>query len=209
MTGFDTQPTSGATEDVGATIGTSTGTSTCPHTAMAAAELLLDAIGVQAGDMVLDLASGLGHGAGLASQRGAIATGIDRHEAPLDEARRRYRDALYYGGNPESLVFANGFFAAVIHHSGAWTPPSPAALAEAFRVLMSGGGYAALWLVPRQPPAPDGPAAPNPPVQATAELRSHCTAVGFTEVRCWDTKLSGEQDACWTALLMSAIKPRH
>lgn len=208
MTGFDTQPTPGATKDIGATI--DTGTSICPHTAMAAAELLLDAIGVQAGDMVLDLASGLGHGAGLASQRGAIATGIDRHEAPLDEARRRYRDALYYGGNPESLVFANGFFAAVIHHSGLQTPPSPAALAEAFRVLMSGGRYAALWLAPRQPAAPDGSAAlmATPTVQATAALRSHCTAAGFTEVRCWDTNLSGEEDACWTASLISAIKPR-
>lgn len=206
MTGFDTQPILGATYEVRGT----TGTSACPHTAMEAAELLLDAIAVQVGDLVLDLASGLGHGAGLASQRGAIATGIDRHEASLDEARRRYRDALYYGGNPESLVFANGFFAAVIHHSGLQTRPSPATLAEAFRVLMPGGRYAALWLEPQQPDGPGGSAAPtaSPSAQAVTDLHRDCMAAGFTDLRYWDTNLPGKEGARWTAFLISASKPR-
>lgn len=101
--------------------------------------------------MLLDLATGLGHGAGLASHRGAIATGIDVEEALLDRARRSYPNALYYAANPDSLVFANGFFTTVIHHGGAAMAASAETFAavssrEVFRVLAPGGRYAGLWL---------------------------------------------------------------
>lgn len=113
--------------------------------------LLLEAVEVGPGEMLLDLTTGLGHGAGLASHRGAIATGIDDVETLLDQARRRYPNALYYAGNSDSLVFANGFFAAVIQHAGASAVAAAETFAmisnsEVFRVLQPGGRCARLWL---------------------------------------------------------------
>lgn len=120
------------------------GTSACPITALGAAELLLGAVAIQPGEMLLDLVTGLGHGAGLASRRGAIATGIDRREMLLKQAGRLYPNTLYYLGDPESLVFPSGFFAAVVHHAGTIDAPSPTTLTEVYRVLAPGGRYAAV-----------------------------------------------------------------
>jgi SAM-dependent methyltransferase len=161
------------------------GTSACPLTACGVAELLLDAVAIGPGEMLLDLAAGLGHGAGLASQRGAIATGIDRHEALLDQARRRYPNALYYLGDPESLVFASGFFAAVVHHVGTIDTPSRTTLTEAHRVLAPRGRYAA---VIQLGPAVGGHRSTLPetdphPITDAARLRASWEAAGFIDLR--------------------------
>ncbi|MCC6297465.1 MAG: class I SAM-dependent methyltransferase [Pseudomonadales bacterium] len=161
------------------------GTSACPLTAFGVAELLLDAVAIGPGEMLLDLAAGLGHGAGLASQRGAIATGIDRREALLDQARRRYPNALYYLGDPESLVFASGFFAALVHHAGTIHMPSRTTLTEAYRVLAPGGRYAAAIQLG---PAVGGPRSARPEadpysITTAAQIRASWEAVGFIDLR--------------------------
>lgn len=210
MTEFETPPPPSSTADIVSLAGTSA----CPLSATWAAGLLLDAAGVQAGDMLLDLESGLGHGAGLASQRGAIATGVDRREVLLDQAKRLYPNALFYPANypanAELLAFASGFFAVVIHHRGLQQPPSPTALAEAFRVLMPGGRYAALWLAAGRSPA--SAAAPEPGIfiagEVPADLYNGCMAAGFTEVRYGAVTFSGSGAADWTAFRISAAKPR-
>ena len=207
MTTFNSGPDSGPHPPAPVFLGTSA----CPITALNAAELLLDAVAIGPGDMLLDLATGLGHAAGLASHRGAIATGIDPSEPLLDQARRHYANALYYPGNPESLVFASGFFTAVIYHRGLQQTPSPTALAEAFRVLMPGGRYAALWLAPRRQPDSGeiSQGAPFTPGQAIpGNVGDDFTIAGFTEVLCTAVALGGTGVADWAAFRISAVKPR-
>lgn len=211
------------------------GTPHCPLTALRAAELLLEAVAPNPGEMLLDLATGLGHGAGLASRRGAIATGIDASEHCLDQARRNYPDALFYPGVPESLVFAGGFFAACVHHAGPGVP-SPAALAEALRVLMPGGRYAALCLGASRVPARRANDARGRQTEAGEEgaaLRQTWQAAGFTRVRTANVAIdeqtsavdgqliaprplvgqglslspTGRPPALWTAILIAGIKP--
>lgn len=202
------------------------GTPHCPLTALRAAELLLEAVAPNPGEMLLDLATGLGHGAGLASRRGAIATGIDASEHCLEQARRNYPDALFYPGVPESLVFAGGFFAACIHHAGPGVP-SPAALAEALRVLMPGGRYAALCLgalrVSDQRP---NDARSRQTEEEGAALRQTWQAAGFTRICTAKVAIDGQPaaprllagpslplsdtdrlPALWTAILIAGIKP--
>lgn len=211
------------------------GTPHCPLTALRAAELLLGAVAPNPGEMLLDLATGLGHGAGLASRRGAIATGIDASEHCLDQARRNYPDALFYPGVPESLMFAGGFFAACVHHVGPGVP-SPAALAEALRVLMPGGRYAALCLgVSRVPDqrANDARGRHTEAGEEGAALRQTWQAAGFTRIRAANVAIdeqtptaggqlvapppvavpglplshTGRPPALWTAVLIAGIKP--
>lgn len=187
--------------------------------------------------MLLDLATGVGHGAGLASHQGAIATGIDVEEALLDLARRSYPNALYYSGDPDSLVFANGFFTAVIHHGGTAMAASAEKCAgvsshEVFRVLTPGGRYAGLWLgKPEFGAAPRSANSGQAAWQAdiTAKLRSRWQDVGFDAPRTIATELAwhpvtagdrellaglGAIDASapitlvrWPVLLMVATKP--
>ncbi len=186
------------------------GTSACPTTALDAAKLLLEAVAIEPGEMFLDLVTGLGHAAGLASQWGAIATGIDRRDELLDQARRRYPNALYYPGNPVSLVFPNGFFAAIVHHAGTAETPSQAALAEAYRVLAPGGRYACIALGgPALAPnrASDCPAVATPealpgPAPEAARAGAGWEAAGFTDlsVRTSDLGWRPAGMAAWRAL---------
>lgn len=135
--------------------------------------------------MLLDLVTGLGHGAGLASRRGAIATGIDRREMLLKQAGRLYPNTLYYLGDPESLVFPSGFFAAVVHHAGTIDAPSPTTLTEVYRVLAPGGRYAAV--TPLEPAVGDlrsatpgtGPTSMTNPAHIYATWK----AAGFMDLR--------------------------
>ncbi|MFZ5653141.1 MAG: class I SAM-dependent methyltransferase [Pseudomonadota bacterium] len=212
------------------------GTPHCPLTALRAAELLLEAVAPNPGEMLLDLATGLGHCAGLASRRGAIATGIDSSERCLDQARRNYPDALFYPGVPESLVFAGGFFAACVQHAGPGVP-SPATLAEVHRVLMPGGRYAALCLgsarVPDQCANDAGDRQTEAGEEPGAALRQTWRAAGFTRIRTAQVAIDGQAavaggqlvaprplvgpglplsqagrpPALWTAVLIAASKP--
>lgn len=162
------------------------GTAWCPGTALAAAEHLLGAVEPKSGTLLLDLVAGLGHCAGLATRRGVIATGIDSCAQRLDTARRRYPQALFYTGEPDSLVFADAFFSTVTHHAGPGQAPSPTALAEAYRVLMPGGRHAVLCLGAPAAPENLGGERGRPSgahQDAGAALRARWEAAGFEQVQ--------------------------
>lgn len=101
---------------------------------------LLDELGVERGDRVLDLGTGPGLVAAAAARRGADVVGIDFSGAMLAEARRRHPDLEFREASAESLPFRDGAFDAVagnfvLHHSGC----PDRVLAEARRVLRPGG----------------------------------------------------------------------
>lgn len=212
------------------------GTPWCPVTALAAAERLLEAVEPKPGTLFLDLVAGLGHCAGLATRRGAIATGIDACDQRLAEALRNYPQALFYAGKPDSLVFADAFFSAVTHHAGPGRAPSPAALAEAYRVLVPGGRHAALCLGAPATPENLGSEQETPSGghgDSGTALCARWEAAGFEQVRVTEVHIDGQPDGCqdraavttpvaghlpaftrgrppplrWTALLVSGSKP--
>ncbi len=117
-----------------------------------AVEPLLDAIAVEAGMQVLDIATGPGYLAGGAHQRGAIATGIDFSGSMVAQAQRNYPDALFYEGDAESLVFPNDFFDAIACPFGLLHLSAPEkSVAGAFRVLRPGGKYGfTVWAPPER-----------------------------------------------------------
>lgn len=195
------------------------GTPWCPFTSLRAAELLLEAVALNRGDMLLDSATGLGHCAGLAGQRGVIATGIDSHEGRLDQARRHYPNAMFYAGIPESLVFADGFFAACVQHAGPAGVPSTDAVAEAHRVLMPGGRFAALCLgalqLPDPRPSGSGSWQIDSEADSIAALNQAWSAAGFTRIRTTRVAIDAQPADVreWLAALepwvRQGLPPRH
>jgi SAM-dependent methyltransferase len=122
-----------------------------PITAQAAGPLL-DAAGVRPGARVLDVASGPGHVAALAAERGASVVGVDIAEGMVALARRLHPELEFRQGDAEALPFEDGSFDAVVAnflilHIGR---PERAA-AEFARVLAPGGRLAlTVWDVPEQ-----------------------------------------------------------
>lgn len=101
---------------------------------------LLDAVKVNKGDRVLDIGTGPGVSAAAAAQRGAEVIGIDFSDAMITEARRNYPEIKFSTSSAESLLYSDKEFDVVVanfvlHHTG--RPDQ--VLAEAFRVLRSGG----------------------------------------------------------------------
>ena len=111
---------------------------------------LLDALGVRAGTRFLDVATGPGYVAGVAARRGAHAVGIDFAQAMVDEARRAYPEVEFQRGSADALPFPDSSFDAVGISFGLLHFADPdKALAEAFRVLKSGGKAAfTVWAAP-------------------------------------------------------------
>ena len=104
---------------------------------------VLDAAGVGPGMATLDVATGPGYGAGLASERGAVACGIDFAEAMIGLARREYPGVRFEVGDAEALPFKDGNLDAVICSFGMPHFARPErAMAEALRVLRPGRRYA-------------------------------------------------------------------
>ena len=113
-------------------------------------EPLLDAAGVRDGSHVLDVASGPGHVAADAAERGADVVGVDVAESMVSLARRLYPKLEFRVGDAEALAFADGSFDAVVGnflmlHLGR---PERAA-AEMTRILGPGGRVAlTVWDLP-------------------------------------------------------------
>jgi ubiquinone/menaquinone biosynthesis C-methylase UbiE len=115
-----------------------------------AVDALLDAARVAQGARVLDVACGPGYAAGQAMDRGAIAIGVDVAATMIAQARRNFPTVEFHEGDGENLTFADGSFDAVICAFGLLHMPDPdRAIAEAYRVLNSGGRYAfTVWAGP-------------------------------------------------------------
>jgi ubiquinone/menaquinone biosynthesis C-methylase UbiE len=115
-----------------------------------AAGALLDSTRVNAGTRLLEVCCGPGYGVRAAAARGAIAVGVDFAQAMVDVARQQCPHARFQQGDAETLPFDNGSFDAVICAFGLRHLPEPEqAIAEAYRVLVSGGQYAFTdWCAP-------------------------------------------------------------
>jgi len=111
------------------------------------AESLLDAAGVRSDRRVLDVATGPGYIAERAAARGARVVGIDIAEGMLELARQRVAGVELLRADAEELPFDAASFDAVVGGFVINHLPNPQrALAEAARVLVSGGQLAfSVW----------------------------------------------------------------
>jgi len=116
------------------------------------AAALLDATRVSAGTKVLDVATGPGPIAGAAAARGAHVVGLDFSPAMIAEAQRRHPAVAFREGDAEALPFDTSSVDAVVMNFGLLHLARPdTAIAEAHRVLRSGGRYAlTVWAPPEQ-----------------------------------------------------------
>ena len=113
-------------------------------------EPLLNAAGVAAGTRVLDVGTGPGYAAERATERGAVATGVDIADEVLALARRRHRGIRFVRGDAEDLPFAERSFDALVSNFAIDHLPRPErAIREFARVVVPRGGVAvSAWEVP-------------------------------------------------------------
>ncbi len=179
-----------------------------PTTAQAAGPLL-DAVAAGPGTRLLDVASGPGELAAAAAARGAAATGVDFAAAMVAKARERHPDLEFREGDAEALPFEDGGFDAVTCSFGLLHFPEPdKAIAEAHRVLASGGRYAfTVWSTPDKVQYfglvlgavfehgdPDVPLPAGPDVfrfSDPEECKRTLTAAGFVDAEARELPLSG------------------
>ena len=107
-------------------------------------ELLCDAVDLQGGERVLDVACGTGNTALAAARRFARVTGVDYQPRLLEQARARAAAEGYEidfrEGDAESLPFEEGSFDVVLSTCGAMFAPDQQRTAqELIRVCRPGG----------------------------------------------------------------------
>jgi SAM-dependent methyltransferase len=103
----------------------------------------LDVLDVAAGARLLDVASGPGYLAAGAAALGADAIGVDFAAAMVARARALHPQVPFQEGDAEDLPFDDATFDAVAMNFGILHLARPeAAIAEAGRVLRSGGRHA-------------------------------------------------------------------
>jgi SAM-dependent methyltransferase len=115
-----------------------------------AIEPLLDAVRVKKGMSLLDIASGPGYVAAAAAQRGATVLGVDFSAAMVAQAQALHHGVEFREGDAEHLPLGNGLFDAAVMNFGILHLGQPEqALAEAYRVLRTGGRFAfSVWAKP-------------------------------------------------------------
>ena len=120
-------------------------------TALAAGPLLA-AARVGQGTRLLDVATGPGYVAAAAARRGAEVLGIDFSAEMLAAARDSHPEVAFRDGDAEALAVPDATYDAVVMSFGIVHLERPeAAIAEAHRVLVSGGRYAfTAWAPPGQ-----------------------------------------------------------
>ena len=120
-----------------------------------AVDRLLDASHVGEGMHILDVACGPGYAAGQAADRGATVIGIDFASAMVAEASRHFPKVEFRQGDAQALPFTDESFGAVISNFGMLHFAEPdKAIAEAYRVLASGGRFAfTVWCDPTKGPS--------------------------------------------------------
>ena len=113
---------------------------------------LLEAAGAVAGVRLLDVACGPGLVAAAAVHRGSKAVGIDFSAEMIRIASRRNPQVAFQEGDAESLPVPDASFDAVVMNYGMLHLGRPErAIAEAFRVLVSGRRYAfTVWDIPER-----------------------------------------------------------
>lgn len=117
-----------------------------------AIEPLLDAARVKRGMTFLDIASGPGYVAAAAAKRGAVVLGVDFSAAMVAHAQQLHPDVEFRKGDAEELPLGNGLFDAAAMNFGILHLGRPdRAIAEAYRVLRSGGRFAfSVWAPPQE-----------------------------------------------------------
>lgn len=114
-------------------------------------DLLVERVGVEPGESLLDVATGTGNAAVTAARTGARVTGLDLTPELLEVARRRAAEAglevQWLEGDAEALPFADGAFDRVTSCFGVmFAPRQELAAAELVRVARPGARIAvAAW----------------------------------------------------------------
>jgi SAM-dependent methyltransferase len=115
-----------------------------------ASELAVAALGITAGERVLDLACGTGNAAVVAAGLGAKVTGLDGSERLVEVARKRLPAGEFVCGDATELPFADGAFDAAVSVFGViFVRPARTAVAELVRVVRPGGRIAITTWPPR------------------------------------------------------------
>jgi SAM-dependent methyltransferase len=113
---------------------------------------LLNAVGTKRGIRIIDIATGPGYVAAAAARRGATVLGIDFSAAMVAHAQRLHPDVEFREGDAEQLPLGNSLFDAAVMNFGILHLGRPdLALAEAHRVLRTGGRFAfSVWAKPEE-----------------------------------------------------------
>jgi SAM-dependent methyltransferase len=146
---------------------------------------ILGALGLGAGDAVLDIGCGGGLLLRDVTNAGASATGIDHSEEMVALARERAPGADVMLGRAERLPFADESFTAVTLCVVFFFLEDPVAvLRECRRVLLPGGRVAAYTTAPelRGTPAAPEPIASRGHFYEDAELAALAREAGFADV---------------------------
>lgn len=111
---------------------------------------LFDELGVGPDVRLLDVACGSGYACAVASQRGAVVSGLDASQNLIHVAQARTPDAELVVGDMFDLPFPDGSFDVVTSFNGIWAG-CDAALVEVRRVLRPGGRFGmTFWGSPKR-----------------------------------------------------------
>jgi SAM-dependent methyltransferase len=163
------------------------------------AERLLDRVGIEPGQRVLDVGCGTGIVARTAAARGAHASGVDLNEGMLAVARSAAPDVDWQVGDAAALPFDDGSFDVVLSQQALQFMRDPVgALREMSRVMAPGGragvvvcrslerntGYEALAAAIERHTNADAGAGARSPFRPwdVADLRAVATDGGFGDV---------------------------